>query len=102
MKNVFFALAFMLVGTFAFASTSVESNLDLNSENVTELSINDIEKLQLFDGNFTVETLTIDLGIFGCTNYVIVKSKKTGEVFCEFEFYDEDCEGDSASTIVVI
>jgi hypothetical protein len=30
MKNVFFALAFMLVGTFAFANTEVISDIDLN------------------------------------------------------------------------
>ena len=30
MKNVFFALAFMLVGTFAFANTDVTSDIDVD------------------------------------------------------------------------
>ena len=30
MKNVFFVLAFMLVGTFAFANNSVETELNVN------------------------------------------------------------------------
>ena len=30
MKNVFFALAFMLIGTFAFANTDVNSDIDLD------------------------------------------------------------------------
>ena len=41
MKNVFFALAFMLVGTFAFANNSVETELNSNEAveftNVLEL-----------------------------------------------------------------
>ena len=49
MKNVFFALAFMLVGTFAFANTDVNSDIDvekieslINVENV-ELSADEAE-----------------------------------------------------------
>jgi hypothetical protein len=36
MKNVFFAIAFMLVGTFAFANNSVET--ELNLEKTIEIS----------------------------------------------------------------
>tara|TARA_R110000822_G_scaffold62377_6_gene153852 strand:+ start:770 stop:1105 length:336 start_codon:yes stop_codon:yes gene_type:complete len=38
MKNVFFALAFMLVGTFAFANNSIETKLNL--EETIEVSNN--------------------------------------------------------------
>ncbi len=44
MKNLFFALAFMLIGMFAFANTEVISDIDVNkTENV--LSLNAQEKL---------------------------------------------------------
>ena len=38
MKNVFFALAFMLVGTFAFANNSVNYEKKLNIENSYEMT----------------------------------------------------------------
>ena len=54
MKNVFFALAFMLVGTFAFANNSVEAELNLNENfeviNTLELASFDFSSAE----NFTV------------------------------------------------
>lgn len=51
MKNVFFALAFMLFGTFAFANTEVTSDIDLekiesliNVDNI-EFSVEEAENL---------------------------------------------------------
>ena len=38
MKNLFFALAFMLVGTFAFANNSVNEEKKLNIENSYEMT----------------------------------------------------------------
>lgn len=40
MKNVFFALAFMLVGTFTFANNSVENSTKLEKEKVETLAEN--------------------------------------------------------------
>jgi len=85
MKNVFLVLIFILIGSLSFALTNVESRLEMNSENDTEL----------LSGNFIVETLTIDLGFFGCTSYVTVIDKDTKQVLAEFQYYDEECEGDS-------
>ncbi|WP_394906486.1 hypothetical protein [uncultured Mesonia sp.] len=42
MKNVFFALAFMLVGTFAFANTEVTSENDLLFSRCCEITLVDI------------------------------------------------------------
>jgi hypothetical protein len=66
MKNVFFALAFMLVVTFAFASTSVESNLDVNSENATELLSTEFNSSMMFAENLTTEKSVVDFGELGC------------------------------------
>ena len=44
MKNVFFALAFMLVGTFAFANNSTTNFDKLLSQNVITVEYNDNEK----------------------------------------------------------
>ena len=95
MKNVFFALVFMLVSSLSFASTNVESNLDVNSENVTELLSKDFENSMISNESFIVETSTIDLGLFGCISAVTVIDKDTKQVLSEFKYYDENCEGDS-------
>lgn len=95
MKNILFTLAFMLIGSLSFASTNVESDLDVNSENATELSITDIENTMLLNEDFTIEIVTVDLGFFGCTSSVTVIDKDTKKVLAEFEYYDEECEGDS-------
>lgn len=50
MKNVFFALAFMLVGTFAFAN-NVETII--TEENV--VSLNEISKTELIEENVFLE-----------------------------------------------
>lgn len=97
MKNVFFALAFMLISSFSFASTNVESNLVFNSENDTELSITKIEKSMSTNENFIFETVTVDFGVLGCTSYVTVIDKDTKKVLAEFQYYDEECEGDMQS-----
>ncbi|QMU66329.1 MAG: hypothetical protein GKR88_19925 [Flavobacteriaceae bacterium] len=94
MKNVFFALGFMLISSVGFASTNVESNLDVNSENVTELLSAGFESSMISYENFTVKTLTIDLGLLGCTSYVTIFDKDTKEILAEFEYYDEGCEVD--------
>lgn len=41
MKNVFFSLAFMLIGSFAFAKNDVVSNLkDSNKASISKISLN--------------------------------------------------------------
>jgi hypothetical protein len=56
MKNVFFALAFMLVGTFAFANTEVISDIDVDK----------IESLINVD-NLDIQNLEEDFGSCGFT-----------------------------------
>lgn len=55
MKNLFFALCFMLVGTFAFAS-NIENDVDLYQKNkavvLPNLNYNDI---MVFVNDFTIE-----------------------------------------------
>ena len=72
MKNVFFSLAFMLIGSFAFSNTS--SQIDLSS----------IES-QKFESNL-IENVQLDLKVLG-TCYVSVG------------LYDED--GKKVKTIVL-
>lgn len=88
-------LTLALVLTVGFAFASVESNLDKNSDNVAELLSNDFKSSLISYEGFIVETLTIDLGFFGCTSYVTVIDKDTKQVLAEFQYYDEECEGDS-------
>lgn len=45
MKNVFFALAFMLVGTFAFANNSIEKTVE--TKIVETVSPNDVDVLEI-------------------------------------------------------
>jgi len=63
MKNVFFALAFMLVGTFAFANNSVETELNLEEtveiSNLLDLISNDVKSFE----NYSVTSTT---DAFGC------------------------------------
>lgn len=64
MKNVFFALAFMLVGTFAFANNSVEMELNVEEtievSNLLESISNDVKSIE----NYTVSTSYSDA--LGC------------------------------------
>jgi|GEM_PF-5844341 len=63
MKNVFFALAFLLVGTFAFAN----NNLEATSENVENLvSIDDA----IFN-DFNFKSLNIDLLSFTSSDEIV-------------------------------
>ncbi|WP_445718245.1 hypothetical protein [Flavobacterium sp.] len=56
MKNVFFALAFMLVGTFAFANSEVTSDVEVNK---TENALaNDVQEELLGCTSTTVTTTT--------------------------------------------
>lgn len=56
MKNVFFALAFMLVGTFAFANTEVTSEVEM-TKNESVVS-NDVKEELLGCTSTTVTTTT--------------------------------------------
>ena len=51
MKNVFFALAFMLVGTFAFANTEVTP--DVNADKIESLLNVDNVELSAMDAEFS-------------------------------------------------
>ncbi|WP_336128647.1 hypothetical protein [Mesoflavibacter sp. CH_XMU1422-2] len=58
MKNVFFALAFMLIGTFAFANTEVTSEINIDVKKVEEFQSQDnfdssIESQSVEDLSFT-------------------------------------------------
>jgi len=97
MKTVFFTLALMLVSGIGFASTKVESTLDLKSEKNFELITTDIEDSMSSNENYIIETITVDLGIFGCTSYVTVVDKDTKKVLATFKYYDEECDGDMQS-----
>lgn len=55
----------MLVGTFAFASTNIESNLDLNLENTTELLSTEFNSSMMFAENLTFEKSISDNDLFG-------------------------------------
>lgn len=59
MKNVFFALIFMLISSFSFASTNVESNLDVNSEKVIEL-ITDFNSSKELTENLSTEKSVVN------------------------------------------
>lgn len=87
MKNVFFALAFMLVGTLAFASTSVESNLDVNSENATELLNTDFNNSLMFAENLTTERKISEIDIFGGC-WVHVTIYVNGEYWGSYSTYN--------------
>ena len=64
MKNVFFTLVFMLVGTFAFANNSVETELKVEQtvevSNFLELISNDVKLSE----SYTTSTTYSDA--FGC------------------------------------
>ncbi len=92
MKNIFFVLAFMLIGSLNFASTNLVSNLDVSSESATELSIINIEKTVSLNENLIIKKQTIDLGFFGCESTVVVIDKKTGKRLAQFKYYDEGCK----------
>ncbi|WP_421808793.1 hypothetical protein [Flagellimonas sp.] len=79
MKNVFFALAFMLVGTFAFAAEIEDS--DLNVLNDIESSI-DGKKMN--SSNHNLSTLPFD-----CT--VTIKNNKTGDSYT-ITVHGKSCE----------
>ncbi|TXK72483.1 hypothetical protein [Mesonia sp. HuA40] len=88
MKNVFFALAFMLIGSLSFASTNVESNLDVNSENVTELLSTEFNNSLIFTENFTSEKSVVDFGELGCL--VEVTIYVNGEYWGSFSTWHAD------------
>ncbi|MGV8945755.1 MAG: hypothetical protein ACOH1N_04955 [Lutibacter sp.] len=52
MKKIIFALAFMLVGTFAFANNSVEAELNVEEtvevSNILELISNDVKSIESY------------------------------------------------------
>jgi len=53
MKNLFLALALMLVGTFAFANNSVEKKIETKAEKIENTSNYDVLEVR-------VETIIID------------------------------------------
>lgn len=59
MRKIIFALAFMLIGSFSFASTNVESNLVLRSESVTEITAG-FNSSMMFAENKTTEESVVD------------------------------------------
>ncbi len=63
MKNVFFALAFMLVGTFAFANNSVQT--ELNLEETVEIS-NFLDLISSDVKSFENYSVTSNTDAFGC------------------------------------
>lgn len=62
MKNVFFALAFMLVGTFAFANNSVETKL--NVEETIEVSNNKVNSIDYNTFKEMLQNGSIEKGQF--------------------------------------
>lgn len=60
MRKLIFALTFMLIGTFAFASINVESILVVESESVIELTT-DFNSSTMFAKNQTTEESVLDL-----------------------------------------
>lgn len=79
MKNVFFALAFMLVGMFAYAA-EIEGS-DLNTINRIELSIDD-QKTK--SNNHNLSTFPFD-----CT--VTIKNNNTGDSYT-ITVHGKSCE----------
>ena len=69
MKNLFFALAFMLVGTFAFANTELTSEINTD--------VKKVEKIQNQD-NFTSSTESQSVEKLSFTNDIQVENL-TGE-----------------------
>ena len=59
MKNVFLTLVFVLASTFSFASTNVEKNLDVNSENFIEL-ITEFSSSMMFTENLSTKKSVVN------------------------------------------
>lgn len=71
MRNLFFTLAFMLIGSFAFANANEIANSNLSVIDNSEIRINE-QDINL--NNFELDTL-----IFDCT--ITIKDNQTGKSY---------------------
>ncbi len=103
MKKLFFMLAFMLVGTFAFGITSKTNENKLETKNYDKLSIYESPNLvasnlliikTINNNNSTVVSYYDEVG---CMHYVVVYGTD-GRVLNSFKFYDDQCDSDMAFT----
>ena len=103
MKNLFLTLAFVLVGTFAFATSSVIEETKLEISNYEKLS--NYESLNLAASNLLFikkintnnSTIVSYYDEVGCMHYVVVYGRD-GRVLSEFSFYDDQCDSDMEFT----
>lgn len=79
MRSLFFAFAFMLIGTFAFANDA-KSEVDLKIEKK-------IETVKTTEGNYEYVVRRVIKGK-SCTEYHVIRCD--GEVVCEFEAEGEE------------
>lgn len=75
MKNLFFALAFMLVGTFAFANTELTSEINTD--------VKKAERIQNQD-NFTTSTESQSVENLSFTNDIQVENLTGGDYPCRW------------------
>lgn len=96
MKNVFFALALMLVGTFAFANTNVEKQSTNDAEEIINLS-------EVLDNTgFSISYLNLKDKTYGGYCTITVTDNQTGEIVHQSTIYVNSAEACRAALRAVM